>query len=39
MSTLLIHNTLTKLWRNFLINERENGVNLKTGKKVLCPEI
>ena len=38
MSILLIHNTLTKLWSNFLINEREKMVSILKPAKKFCAQ-
>ena len=38
MSILLIHNTLTKLWSNFLINEREKMVSILKLAKTFCAQ-
>ena len=38
MSILLIHNTLTELWSNFLINEREKMVSILKLAKKFCAQ-
>ena len=38
MSILLIHNTLTKLWSNFIINEKEKMVSILKLAKMFCAQ-